>query len=286
MQHVPLDIRVRPATSQAAVLLLHGGRADALEPPTRWNLPARRLGLLARALGRAAPVPSLVIAAARYRHRGWNGGRADPAADARAALRALAEACGPLPVVLVGHSMGARAALRVADAPHIAGVVGLAPWCPPGEPVTQLAGRTVVLVHGDRDRVTDPRQTWAFAARARAAGSAACGVVVPGGDHAMVRSATDWHRITAAAVRGLLDPARMPAPLAAALTTGPDSGPVGGPHGDTDSDPDGGAGVRPGRTGTRHPLPLPLSQVLGRGATWRRVRDGGGWRAGTPGSSR
>ncbi|WP_438949092.1 LLM class flavin-dependent oxidoreductase, partial [Streptomyces harbinensis] len=40
----------------------------------------------------------------------------------------LAARLGPVPVVLVGHSMGGRAALRAAGHPAVTGVVALAPW--------------------------------------------------------------------------------------------------------------------------------------------------------------
>ncbi|WP_455354256.1 alpha/beta fold hydrolase [Streptomyces sp. SYSU K217416] len=199
---------------RAAVVLLHGGRADGLEPPTRWNLPGARMRPFTRAIARATAADGVVLAQVRYRHRGWNGGRGDAARDARRALDELTRVTGPVPVVLVGHSMGGRAALRVAGHPAVRAVVGLAPWCPPGEPVEQLAGRRIVLLHGDRDRVTDPRETWAFEERARAAGAESCALRMPGGDHAMLRGAGAWHALTTRIVTGLLGLGPLPPEVA------------------------------------------------------------------------
>ncbi|MGN9792892.1 alpha/beta hydrolase [Streptomyces sp. OZ13] len=188
----------------AAVLLLHGGRADALEPPPALNLPLARMKPFARAIGRATAGQRVALGRVRYGHRGWNGERADAARDARLALEELATLTGAVPTVLVGHSMGARAALHAAGHPQVKAVVGLAPWCPPEDPVDHLEGRTVVLLHGDRDRITDPAETWAFAARARAAGADVRELPVPGGDHAMLRGAAGWHAHTTRLVLELI----------------------------------------------------------------------------------
>ena len=59
-----------------------------------------------------------------------------------------------VPVVIVGHSMGARTGARVADDPSVRGLVALAPWFPPGEPVAALQGKDLVVAHGRRDRIT------------------------------------------------------------------------------------------------------------------------------------
>ncbi|MFG2894175.1 alpha/beta hydrolase [Streptomyces sp. NPDC048248] len=200
----------RPETPRAAVLLLHGGRADGLEAPTRWNLPGRRMVPFARAIARATREENVALGAVRYRHRGWNGTRADAAADAQRALDDLTALLGELPVVLVGHSMGGRAALRAARHPSVGGVVGLAPWCPDEEPVDHLTGKRVVLLHGDRDRVTDPRATALFAGRARTAGAEAYALTMPGGDHAMLRGAGAWHDLTTRSVTGLLGCESLP----------------------------------------------------------------------------
>ncbi|MYX32164.1 MULTISPECIES: alpha/beta fold hydrolase [unclassified Streptomyces] len=209
---------VLPQRPHAAVLVLHGGRAEGLEPPPALNLPGARMRPFVRAIGRATAGHGVALAGVRYRHRGWNGEREDAARDALRALEALRQRAGEVPVVLVGHSMGGRAALRAAGHPLVGAVVGLAPWCPEGEPVGHLAGRRLVLLHGDRDRVTDPAGSLTLADRARAAGAEACHLVVPGGDHAMLRGAGAWHDLTARLVAGLLRLGPLPPEVAGALT--------------------------------------------------------------------
>lgn len=216
----------------AAVLVLHGGRETGTEPPPPGplNLPRLRMRPFVHAIERAvAEVPSrpdasdgpVLVRQVRYAHRGWNGSRADPFRDAVAALDALGDEAGDVPVIMLGHSMGARAALRAAGHPLVRGVVGLAPWCPPGDPVTQLAGRDVVLVHSNRDRMTSPQATQSLTARARRAGARTCMVTVRGGDHAMLRRAAAWHRLTTALVTGLLGTGSLPGPVGEALTLPP-----------------------------------------------------------------
>lgn len=207
-------VRAAPPAALGTVLVLHGGAETGMRRPSRLNPPGRRMRPFAKAVAKPGRV---LVAEARYRHRGWNGDRADPAQDAVAALAALRERTGGLPTVLVGHSMGARAALRVAAEPGVVGVVALAPWCPPGDPVDQLAGGRLVFVHAAADRITSPRESLVTAVRARAAGAQVCRFVVPGGDHAMLRHAGLWHALTAAAVHGLLGVRPLPAEVASAF---------------------------------------------------------------------
>ncbi|MFG2994135.1 alpha/beta fold hydrolase [Streptomyces sp. NPDC048257] len=199
-----LVIRRSPAIPAAAVLLLHGGREDGPEPPPLLNLPALRMRPFASAVARATRGRDVLVAEVRYRHRGWNGSRCDAARDAEAALARLRGLAGDVPVVLVGHSMGGRAALRAAGAPQVRGVVALAPWCPAGEPVEHLAGRGLRLLHDEADRVTSAAESWDFVRRARLAGADATGIPMPTGGHAMLRDASTWHRRTAELVTTLL----------------------------------------------------------------------------------
>ncbi|MFE5677437.1 alpha/beta hydrolase [Streptomyces erythrochromogenes] len=194
----------------AAVLLLHGGRADALNPPPRLNLPALRMRPFATAVTRATAHDDVLVAHVRYRYRGWNGDHAHPVADVRRALDELRAVAGAIPVVLVGHSMGGRAALRAAEDPQVEGVVALAPWCPPGEPTAHLRTRAVVALHDEHDRVTRAADTWAYLARARKAEARVRGVRMPRGGHAMIGDAGVWHRIAGGAAAALLGLAPFP----------------------------------------------------------------------------
>ncbi|MFJ2371602.1 alpha/beta hydrolase [Streptomyces sp. NPDC087769] len=223
-----------PSTAgpSAAVLLLHGGAETGLAapPPGPLNLPAVRMRPFARSIAGATDGGDggVLVRTARYAHRGWNGPREDPLHDAVRALDALRREAGDIPVVLVGHSMGARAALRAAGHPLVRGVVGLAPWCPADDPVDQLAGRDVVLLHSTRDRITSPRASQRLTARARPAGARACLVAIRGSDHAMLRRAGQWHALTARIVAGLLGLGPLPGPVEAALALPPDAPAVDG----------------------------------------------------------
>ncbi|MEU2385423.1 alpha/beta fold hydrolase [Streptomyces sp. NPDC012461] len=199
--------RRTPRDPRAAVLFLHGGSDTGRAVSRPWYPAPLRMRPFVRAV--AATVPDdVLLAEVRYRVRGWNGTDADPVHDTERALRELAGLAGDVPVVLVGHSMGGRAALRAAAAPEVRGVVALAPWCPEGEPVAHLRDKDVVVLHGDHDRVTDPHASAAFVRRARESGARAAMRTVPGGDHAMLRHAGHWHRTAAAAVTALLTPGR------------------------------------------------------------------------------
>ncbi|MFJ2814624.1 dienelactone hydrolase family protein [Streptomyces sp. NPDC087294] len=202
--HTALVTRRSAAPARAAVLFLHGGAEIGRGVSRPWQLAAVRMRPFVRSVATATADGGVFLGEVRYRLRGWNGENADPLRDALAALDELARLAGDIPVVLVGHSMGGRAALRAASAPQVSGVLALAPWCPDGEPVEQLRGKVVVVLHGDRDRITDPRASAALVERARTAGARAEMTWVPGGDHAMLRRSGRWHRAAASVVAGLL----------------------------------------------------------------------------------
>ena len=133
------------------VLVLHGGRENGRSPVRANHLAVLRMIPVARQAaaaghGRLAVVRVLDVV------RGWNGADAAPVADTRWAVEQCLERYGDLPVGLIGHSMGGRAAMRAGDAPNVRSVVGLAPWLPPGEPVGQLRGKRVLIVHGTAAR--------------------------------------------------------------------------------------------------------------------------------------
>jgi len=147
---------------------------------------------LGRAVRRVAGPGAVAVLRPRLTLRGWNGAEASPVADVTGLLDALPGRFGHVPVVLVGHSLGARAALRAAAHPSVIAVAGLAPWLPPDEPVAQLAGRRLLLVHGTADRITSPAMTWQYACAASQITTVGA-VAVDGGDHAMLRRARLWH---------------------------------------------------------------------------------------------
>ncbi|MFM9441304.1 alpha/beta fold hydrolase [Streptomyces acidiscabies] len=197
---------------RAAVVVLHGGAVKDVRPSRDRQLAALRMGPVARAA--AAEVgEDVLVTRVRYRVRGWNGVQADPVRDALGALDDLAERYGDVPTVLVGHSMGGRAALHAAGHPLVHAVVGLAPWWPPGEPVDQLAGRRLVALHGDRDHITSATETAELIRRAQGIAVRADLALVAGGDHAMLRRYRVWQRTTTALVAHLVAPGGSPDPL-------------------------------------------------------------------------
>ncbi|MFD5257422.1 alpha/beta hydrolase [Streptomyces bobili] len=202
-----------PPRPRAAVLVLHGGQETSARPTSPWQLAALRMDPVLRAVTAVLPHQDVLVAQVRYRLRGWNGTRADAARDTLRALDDLTALAGPVPTVLLGHSMGGRAALHAAGHPQVTGVLALAPWWPAGEPVAQTAGRYVVALHGALDRVTSPAATADCVRRAQGTAARAGMAVIGGGDHAMLRRLRLWHRTTAAVVAHLLDPDAVPDPL-------------------------------------------------------------------------
>jgi alpha-beta hydrolase superfamily lysophospholipase len=204
-------------TTTGIVLVAHGGQASSTEPTSALQPAVLRMIPVGAAIWYALRGSGAVVRRPRFRVRGWNGAQASPVGDLNRALDAIAAEFGPVPVVLVGHSMGARAAVRAAGHPAVSAVAGLAPWLPPGEPADQLASRPVLLVHGTSDGITSPAETWAFADRARAVTEVAA-VEVRDGDHPMLRRARLWHAIAAEFARAALGLPAGDRALAAAVT--------------------------------------------------------------------
>jgi len=205
-------------TTTGIVLVAHGGQTSSTEPTSALQPAVLRMIPVAAAIRYALRGSGGVVQRPRFRVRGWNGTQASPAGDLNQALDAIAAEFGPVPVVLVGHSMGARAAVRAAGHPAVAAVAGLAPWLPPGEPAGHLVGRSLLLVHGTSDGITSPAETWAFVERARAVTEVAA-VEVHDGDHPMLRRARLWHAIAAEFARAALGLPAGDRVLAAAVTT-------------------------------------------------------------------
>jgi len=158
---------------------------------------------VAASIRRRVPGEGIVVCRLRFGLRGWNGHGA-PVADAQWALGELRERFGSVPVVLVGHSMGGRTAVQVAGSPNVVGVVALAAWLPPDDPVGQLAGRGLVLVHGTKDTWVPAAQSSAFAERARPVAAHVRLTLLDGTGHGMLGHARTWHRLASDAVVELL----------------------------------------------------------------------------------
>jgi pimeloyl-ACP methyl ester carboxylesterase len=176
------------------VLVAHGGQSNSTAPVSPAQLAVLRMIPIVTAIRQAVSRDAVEVRRPLFKVRGWNGAQASPVADLTAVLDEIRAASPGVPVVLVGHSMGARAAIRVAGHPAVIAVAGLAPWLPPGEPVDQLAGRRILLAHGTADRTTSPAETWAYAERARAVTDVTT-IEIRGGDHPMLRRALLWHAV-------------------------------------------------------------------------------------------
>ena len=192
-------LRVLPGPgprTRALVLVLHGGKEASHEPVRRHQLAYQRMLPLARGVRRRTGTEVWLL---RNRFRGWNEPDLHPVSDARWALAEAARRHPGVLIVVVGHSLGGRVALRVADAEGVVGVCALAPWTKSSDPVDQLDGRSVLLVHGDQDRITSPAASADYAKRAGARLE-----VVRGSGHAMLRHHRAWDQLVQRFVRALV----------------------------------------------------------------------------------
>lgn len=161
------------------VLLLPGGdEASHRKPgPVLATSYVRALG---RRLMRAGRGEGLAAHVVHYRYRGWNGSDANLVSDALWAADEVVRRYGDVPVCLAGIDMGGRAALHAGGHEAVNSVLAIAPWLPEEdvaaspEPVKQLGGRRVMIVHGTNDERTDPELSFRLAARAKKANRDVC----------------------------------------------------------------------------------------------------------------
>ena len=197
-------VRLDTPAQRAVVLVLHGGKQTSRQPVDQRSASWRRMAAMQRAITPALHEQGVGTWLLRYRVRGWNGGA--PLTDARWALDEVRRELGDVPVVLLGHSMGARTAAYVADDRSVVGVVGLAPWWMPEDPVDALRGRRVLAAHGRTDKITSARQTRAFLGRAEAAGAEATFHDMGRVGHYMLRRVPAWNAVATQACLALVEP--------------------------------------------------------------------------------
>ncbi|MFF7332982.1 alpha/beta hydrolase [Streptomyces sp. NPDC090306] len=218
-----------PTSVSGAVLLLPGGEEVSGRRPSAV-LAAASLRALGRRLVRAGREDGLATHVVHYRGRGWNGSEARLAADASWAADEIVRRYGDVPVCLVGVGMGGRAALRAGGHEAVNSVVALAPWLPeedvaaPPEPVKQLAGRQVLIVHGTNDSRTDPELSFRLAARAKKANRDICRFEVHADGHGLHQYRGEVLSLTENFVMGALFGRPLSRPVQDALAAPPPLG--------------------------------------------------------------
>ncbi|WP_129307190.1 alpha/beta fold hydrolase [Streptomyces sp. L2] len=222
-------VGAQPATACGAVLLLPGGEEASVRRPSAVRATAH-IRSLGRRLARAGRPEGLAVHPVHYRYRGWNGTDAHPAADAAWAVDELVRRYGDVPVCLVGLDMGGRAALRSAGHEAVNSVVAIAPWLPeddvaaPAEPVKQLVGRRVLIVHGTNDERTDPELSFRLAARAKKANRDVCRFEVHSDGHGLRQHREEVRCLAVDFVLGALFGCRVSRPVEDALAAPPPIG--------------------------------------------------------------
>ena len=208
------------ASTKAVALILHGGKENSVEPVTARQATVLRMLPFARHLVAVGAEHGLAVWRLRFRYRGWNNAAEHPMEDVQWALRNLRMRHGGAPIIVVGHSMGGRAALRAAGEPDVAGVLALAPWLPAGEPFHQIAGRRLLVVHGMKDRITSAERSRELVRAVRPTADEAAYIALRRCGHPMLRRVRLWNRLGVGFVlhAGLgLEPSKL---LAGALAAG------------------------------------------------------------------
>lgn len=211
------------------VLLLPGGDETSLRRPASMRLPST-VRALGRRLARSGQADGLAAHLVHYRYRGWNGSEAHLAHDATWAADEIVRRYGDVPVSLVGVDMGARAALRAAGHEAVNSVVAVAPWLPEEdvaatpEPVKQLVGRRVLIVHGTNDQQTDPELSFRLASRAKKANREVCRFEVHSDGHGLHQYRAEVQALTEDFVMGALFGRALSRPVQDALAAPPPLG--------------------------------------------------------------
>ncbi|MGX1908685.1 alpha/beta hydrolase [Streptomyces phaeochromogenes] len=218
-----------PTAVSGVVLLLPGGEEASARRPSPM-LATASVRALGRRLTRAGRDDGLVVHVVHYRFRGWNGTQADQARDATWAADEVVRRYGDVPVCLAGMDMGGRAALHSGGHTAVNSVLALSPWLPeedvaaPPEPVKQLVGRRVLIVHGTNDARTDPELSFRLASRAKKANRDVCRFEVHSDGHALHAFRDEVYALAEDFVMGALFGRAFARPVEDALAAPPPLG--------------------------------------------------------------
>ncbi len=225
----PLGVGGSAKAVSGVALLLPGGGPTGVRRPSPVSALAVRP--LAARLARAGRTEGLTTHVVHYRYRGWNGTEAHPARDAGWALDEVVRRYGDVPVCLVGTGMGARAALHAAGHPAVNSVLAIAPWLPDPlrhngqpDPVKQLIGRQVLLVHGTNDERHDPDLSYRYAERAKKVNRDTCRFEVHSDGHSLHQHRAEVHALAADFLLGSLFTRDYARPVMDALAAPPPLG--------------------------------------------------------------
>ncbi|MEV6951742.1 alpha/beta hydrolase [Streptomyces sp. NPDC051183] len=191
--------------------------------PGATRLPPGPLRPLARALARAGTGQGLVA------HRVLHGGGSRTEGAGWAADEVVRR-YGDVPVCLAGYGAGGLAALAAAGHEAVNSVLALAPCLPQPsagaspEPVKQLLGRRVLIVHGTNDARSDPELSFRLATRAKKANRTTCRFEVHSDGHGLREHQAEVVALSVDFVLGSVFSAPYSRPVTDALAAPPPLG--------------------------------------------------------------
>ncbi|MFF4446719.1 alpha/beta hydrolase [Streptomyces sp. NPDC001502] len=179
---------------------------------------------LARALARAGAAEGLVT------HMVIHGGDSAREEQAGWAADEAVRRYGDVPVCLAGYDAGGLAALRAAGHGAVNSVVVIAPCLEAAsrtdspEPVKQLSGRQVLIVHGTNDARSDPEDSFRLAARAKKANRSTCRFEVHSDGHGLREHQPEVVALAVDFILGAVSSGRYSRPVTDALAAPPPLG--------------------------------------------------------------
>lgn len=185
-----------PHESDGVVVIAHGGKPGGPAHPA-WADPAYLIVAPFSRAVRTASRGRIATVQVFHPQGGWEVMGPAAEADMRRVLAEVRRRFPSHPMCLVGHSSGGCAALRAGDEPQVRSITALAPYLPPTEPVDHLRERSVLVLHGARDRIASFEHSESFVLRLQSAGGPARLMPMRGG-HMLLRQAAQWRRRVAA----------------------------------------------------------------------------------------